>query len=334
MHRMKCFPSILLFLLSPHLSKGTERCATPVPQKDDFKASEAAREYRKRQPQTNSHIIPVCFHVPQLSRDLLRSITNEDLQNELNHLNQAFTSSSCCDTKLSWCSDNNCSTVDAGISFAMATVSDHRRHRHSKNVRVTGTTNSTSDPHACITRPRKWHRFSLWYRSRSSEWSQSNNHGSMKAKYRIGNERVLNVYYVYPLNFRGIEILGYASYPWRYARSPVIDGVVLHTEVIRGGSISDHNEGDILVHEVGHWLGLFHTFEGGCSVGDMVDDTEPERIPNRGCAPEEQRDTCPGGGLDPIFNFMDYSSDECLYVFTQGQVERMIDNIILYRTPK
>jgi Pregnancy-associated plasma protein-A len=58
------------------------------------------------------------------------------------------------------------------------------------------------------------------------------------------------------------------------------------------------------VHEVGHWLGLRHTFEGGCSAtGDRIDDTAPEAIPGTTCA--APRDSCPGDNrTDPIENYM------------------------------
>lgn len=70
------------------------------------------------------------------------------------------------------------------------------------------------------------------------------------------------------------------------------------------------------MHEVGHWMGLLHTFQGNtCRVGDagdFIDDTNQERVPTQGCPREGSKDSCglgPGRGGDPIHNYMDYSDD-------------------------
>ncbi len=80
-------------------------------------------------------------------------------------------------------------------------------------------------------------------------------------------------------------------------------------------------------------MGLSHTFAGGCSPGDGVPDTAPENEPYSGCDPSSRRDTCPGDSeIDPIYNFMDYSDDACLYKWTQGQIDIMHAMLEFYRS--
>lgn len=100
--------------------------------------------------------------------------------------------------------------------------------------------------------------------------------------------------------------------------------IFLNTETLPDGDIDFYNEGMTLVHEVGHFLGLLHTFNENnkCEDGDYIEDTPVEKYASDTC--NYSRDTCPKHpGKDPIDNFMNYSPDYCLTRFSDGQIERM-----------
>ncbi|KAF8625953.1 hypothetical protein AX17_006678 [Amanita inopinata Kibby_2008] len=151
----------------------------------------------------------------------------------------------------------------------------------------------------------------------------------MKSQLRTGGPDTLNIYTVSFKNATSSNLLGFSYLPGQ--SDLVLDGIVLRYTTLPGGSQEFFNLGHVLTHEVGHWLGLYHSFEGGCTgIGDQVDDTPPQREGTSGCP--IFRDTCRSEGLDLINNFMDYSIDLCMDTFTPGQIERMHEQVLVYRS--
>jgi hypothetical protein len=171
-----------------------------------------------------------------------------------------------------------------------------------------------------------------WYAAKPGSRGEIEMKTTISAMAGNNPQTVLNIYTNAPGTYMGGTLLGWATFPWELAGNPGMDGVVMNNIALNLGGTTSYNAGDVVAHEVGHWLGLYHTFQGGCTgstgydgttgLGDLVADTAPEASSASGCP--GGRDTCAGGAVDPIDNYMDYSSNQCQTRFTTNQNDRLV----------
>ncbi|MFI6095952.1 zinc metalloprotease [Lentzea sp. NPDC051213] len=170
----------------------------------------------------------------------------------------------------------------------------------------------------------KRHTNNTWF---NGGFDSASTERSIKTATRVGTAATLNVW------FADIDGFGFATFPSWYAGDKKMDGVVVDYATVPGGSEVNFNLGKTVTHEVGHWMGLWHTFQGGCTAtNDEVADTPAQGSSTSGCP--AGRDSCSRAGLDPIHNYMDYSYDSCYNQFTPGQNTRMQSAWTAYRSGK
>lgn len=117
-------------------------------------------------------------------------------------------------------------------------------------------------------------------------------------------------------------ILGYAQFPGGPAAT---DGVVLDDNATgsTGTAAAPFNKGRTATHEVGHWLNLRHIWGDATCGSDLVTDTPTHNTANYGCPAFPHYSTCTGAPIEMTMNYMDYTDDACMYMFSAGQKSRM-----------
>ncbi|KAK1968612.1 extracellular metalloprotease [Colletotrichum sublineola] len=161
-------------------------------------------------------------------------------------------------------------------------------------------------------------------------WARDGSETAMKRALRKGDYGSLNLYFLSSLGGN----LGYCYFPTNASPGStnyILDGCSILSSTVPGGSTTNYNLGRTATHEIGHWFGLYHTFQGGCSgSGDSIADTPAQASASSGCP--VGRDSCPSqAGVDPIHNYMDYSIDSCYEEFTPNQQTRMYSFYNQYR---
>lgn len=174
-------------------------------------------------------------------------------------------------------------------------------------------------------------------------WATDDDSKGMKQATRAGTYQDLNIWFQSNLSAAGSTLLGYCTLPSNvtyddgYPGDPpqevdasqyATDGcdVLLASMPSVTRTVYGYNLGKTAVHEVGHWFGLLHTFQDQTcdpnDPGDYISDTRQEGTPTSGCP--KGKNSCPNlSGVDPISNYMDYSTDQCYSGFTPMQITRM-----------
>ncbi|EKG18762.1 hypothetical protein MPH_03988 [Macrophomina phaseolina MS6] len=183
----------------------------------------------------------------------------------------------------------------------------------------------------------------------NDSWAAVIQHADMSASLRRGGYDTLNMYFQTGMAGVPDGITGWCNFPVSDPINEtlngtsyfVFDGCHVNPDTMPGGAGGGYqgrdNAGKTATHETGHWLGLFHTFDGfDCGgEGDMIADTPAQSEATRGCPLSPPKDSCPElEGVDPIHNYMDYSSDECKTEFTPQQVDRMYETFYSLRLGK
>ena len=164
---------------------------------------------------------------------------------------------------------------------------------------------------------------------------EPNGNSAMKAALAWDATKYLNIY---SSNLDSVGLLGYSTFPQEEAGTSD-DGVVLaYQSVGNNPAYTPYDLGASATHEIGHYFGLFHPFQGGCgtvskpySTGDLISDTPRDSASHSGCTVTAS-DCGDAGKFVPIENYMEYTDDSCMTTFTPEQINRARCGIVNYRT--
>lgn len=257
-------------------------------------------EWRKsgaHHPDRVVYTIPTVVHV--LYTNATENISNAQIMSQLEILNQDY-------RRMNPDTGNTRSifsglAADVGIEFCLATTDPDGNP-------TTGITRTPGNPGL------------LGFYDPFTDNAKSN---SLGGKDPWPSDKYLNIWVcpLFPV------VLGYAQFPWD---DPVTDGVVIgYTAFGTMGTVTaPYDGGRTTVHEVGHWLGLRHIWgDGDCTATDSVIDTpNADAASNGDCDTSKNTcvDTLLNDAPDMVENYMDYSQDNCMNMFTQGQKDRML----------
>ena len=237
--------------------------------------------------------IPVVFHV--IHTNGIDNISKEQILDQLRILNADFSYTNANKSKIR--SAFTAVAADCQIKFVLASI----------------------DPNGNCT-----DGINRVYSTLGTEVSQTTE--EVKQLVQWNYQKYLNIWVVNSIKTSGAgTILGYAQFPWMPSKSR--DGIVIrHDRVGSIGTAAQSDSGRTLTHELGHWLGLYHTFQDGCNGGDDISDTPPvaSTFTNANCPTNGNSCSNDNPDLPDMWeNYMDYSDGKCMAMFTLGQKSRM-----------
>lgn len=251
----------------------------------------------------DNQVLTVVFHV--IWNDEAENISDERIKSQLEVLNQDFNKKN---NRLDQVPDVfKAFIADVGIEFCLA-------NKDPEGNPTTGITRRKTQVHN-IGLTDNYYQFS---KGGQDNWDP---------------EKYINIWVV---SFGNSEIQGYASFPGQDPKAK--DGIVMNYKYFgnKMGAIEPHHLGSSLTHEMGHYFGLQHPWgakiNDDCAEDDAIDDTPLQNGPTEGCPAFPKLDDCTQGSGIMFMNFMDYSDDNCLSMFTKGQKSFMLSNLMNFRS--